>query len=126
MSQPLWIEGTVTEAYFGQPHPEVTIRTAATMAPPSRAPDLAGVTNIIGGRSLSIRPETRGREVTIEFPPVSAFFRMGRSVSPGERVAVIAYRNCEAPHQLRGQWIQLAGEAPVARAGRVQYQVEGC
>lgn len=125
-SRPLWIEGVVTRAYFGQPHAEVVIRTEPTLAPPTTRPALGSAADIIGDRPLEVRADTRGRVVRIEFPPVAAFFALGTSVSVGDRVAVIAYRNCEAPHQLRGQWIRPESGRPTVRSGRVQAQVEGC
>jgi len=126
ISQPLWIEGEVTRVYFGQPHPEVTIRTPNDLSAPSSAPDLTGAAGVIRPQALSVREDSRGREIVVEFPPIQAFFSLGSRVARGDRVAVIAFRNCEAPHQIRGQWIQPAIGAPVARNGRVQYQVDGC
>ncbi len=126
ISRPIWIEGVVTRAYFGQPHAELTVRTDQALRLPSSLPDLAGAGDIIEGGALQVRDDTRGREVSVEFPPISAFFGLGRRVSAGDRVSVIAFRNCEAPHQLRGQWVQPATGTPVARSGRVQSQVRGC
>jgi hypothetical protein len=67
------------------------------------------------------------KEVQIEFPPVAVFFALNEKVKPRDRVGVIAYRNCLAPHQLRGQWVQTAGGDVVYRpAGRMQSTVEKC
>ena len=126
ISAPLWIEGEVTKVYFGQPHAELTIRTSADLSLPDAAPDLAGADDVITAQALAVREDTKAREIEIEFPPIRIFFDLGSSVSVGDRVAVIAFRNCEPPHQLRGQWIKPQDGAPVARSGRLQYQVEGC
>ncbi len=126
VSQPLWLEGEVTRIYFGQPHPVVTLRTSPALALPTAAPDLAGAGDVIAEGALAVRPDTLGRELTVEFPPIQAFFALARSVMVGDRVAVIAFRNCDAPYQLRGQWIRLRTSTPVAISGRVQYQVEAC
>ena len=128
LSAPIWIEGVVTQAYFGRPHATLTLRTASDMALPARRPDPANAKETIVVERLGIRKDTIGREIVIEFPPVSQFFELGSSVAVGSRVSVIAFRNCDAPHQLRGQWIltDKPGAQPVARAGRSSYQVERC
>jgi hypothetical protein len=126
IAQPVWIEGEVVRVYFGQPHPLVTVRTAANMSAPTQRPALGAAADSIGDRALVVRADTRGREVRIEFPPVQMFFDLDRKVAVGDRVAIIAFRNCNAPHQLRGQWIQPKTGNAIARGGRVKYQVEGC
>lgn len=128
LSAPIWIEGTVTQAYFGRPHATLTLRTTGDMTLPAREPDPANAKNTIAVDRLTIREDTRGREIVVEFPPVSQFFELGSSVAVGSRVSVIAFRNCDAPHQLRGQWIltDKPGAQPVARSGRSSYQVERC
>ncbi len=126
VSQPLWIEGEITRVYFGQPHPLVTIRTNSKLTTPAQTPDLAGAGDVIAAGAIVVRADTRGQDVRIEFPPVRMFFELGDRITVGDRVAVIAFRNCESPHQLRGQWIRPARGVPVARAGRVQSQVQGC
>lgn len=128
LSAPLWIEGVVTQAYFGRPHATLTLRTPTDMALPARKPDPANAKDTIIVDRLAVRDDTRGREIVIEFPPVSQFFELGSSVAVGGKVSVIAFRNCDAPHQLRGHWIltDKAGAQPVARPGRLSYQVERC
>lgn len=128
LSQPVWIEGEVIQAYFGQPHPTLTIRTPSDLAPPARRPDPGAARSTIAVDRLAVREETRGRDVVIEFPPIPAFFNLGDSVTVGDRVALIAFRNCEAPHQLRGQWLQPGrpNAAAVMRSNRQSYQVERC
>lgn len=128
LSAPIWLEGIVTQAYFGRPHATLTLRTASDMALPARRPDPADAKDTIAIDRLSIREDTSGREIVIEFPPISQFFNLGRSIGPGSKVSVIAFRNCDAPHQLRGQWIlaDKAGAQPVTRPGRLSYQVERC
>lgn len=128
LSQPVWIRGQITQAYFGQPHPTLTIRTAPDMAVPAPKPDPAGARAVIDIDRLTVRSETRGSDVPVEFPPTSAFFNLDRGVAVGDTVSVIAFRNCDAPHQLRGQWLlaDKAGASPVLRANRQTYQVERC
>lgn len=128
LSRPLWVRGQVINAYFGQPHPTLTIRTAPDMAVPATKPDPAGARAVIDVNHLAVRDDTRGRDVLIEFPPTSAFFNLDRGVAVGDTVSVIAFRNCDAPHQLRGQWLlaDKAGASPVLRANRQTYQVDRC
>ena len=128
LSTPIWLEGVVTQAYFGRPHTTLTFRTAADMALPSHQPDPANARDTTVVNRLAIREDTRGREVVVEFPPVSQFFELESSVALGSKVSVIAFRNCDAPHQLRGQWFlaDAANAKPVARSGRSSYQVEHC
>ena len=88
--------------------------------------DLAGARETIRPDALAIRDDLRGRVVTIEFQPLRDFFRLGERIGRGQRVAAIAFRNCDAPHQLRAQWVRLAGEMPVVRSGRAAYLVDRC
>jgi hypothetical protein len=126
VSQPLWIEGQVRDAYFGQPHPTLTIATPQTLAAPANRPELTAISDVIASSKLVVRDDTLGQTITIEFPPTRAFFNLGSAVKVGDTVRVVAFRNCEAPHQLRGQWVLPETGPAIARSGRVQYQVEGC
>jgi len=118
---PVYLEGTVVHSYFGYPHAEIVLeadrRVQAATLPASAAEFEDGLTFWRAG--LGARPE-------IEFPPVALFFDLDGRIAAGDRVAVIALRNCEAPHQLRGQWIAPADGAPVVRSGRVQTEVQTC
>ena len=118
---PIYLEGTVIEAYFGYPHAEVTLEAdpaAVGIALPAEAS--AFTTGLTYWRdALGARPE-------IEFPPTRGFFDLDGRVRPGDRVAVVVLRNCEPPHQLRGQWISVADGSTVLRSGRVQDEVDGC
>ena len=126
VSAPLWVEGEVVRAYFGRPHAEIAIRTAPDLSPPVQTPEIGAGRDVIDPGALAVRDDTRGREVEVELPPLRMFFDLGRRVAVGDRIAVIAFRNCEAPHQLRGQWVRPADGPPVVRGGTVQYQVRGC
>ena len=120
-SAPIYLEGTVVQAYFGYPHTEMVrdVDTdAGALALPASAAEFAD--GLTGWR------EALGAQPEIEFPPTSRFFDLEGRLWPGDRVAVIALRNCERPHQLRGQWIALPDGTTVVRAGRVQDEVDGC
>jgi hypothetical protein len=128
LSQPVWIEGEVTKAYFGQPHATLSIRTPRDLDVPNPRPDTGAAARVIAIDRLMVREETRGREVEVEFPPIQAFFSMGDRVAVGDRITLIAFRNCDAPHQLRAQWLQPGrpGAAPAMRTERLRYQVDRC
>ncbi|ANG98750.1 hypothetical protein A8A54_19300 [Brucella pseudogrignonensis] len=126
LSTPVWIEGEVVEAWFGQPHAELTLRISEDLALPSAPPDLETAANFLNVGSLRVLPETVGQVIEVELPPTRQYFGLGDRIKPGDRIAVIAVRNCEEPHQLNGQWLRLASGEIVARAGAMSYMVNGC
>lgn len=126
VSKPLWIEGEVTKAYFGQPHAELGIRTPADLGPPQQAPELAGGEKIIRAEAIQVRPDTRGRVVEVELPPTRAFFDLRDAIKVGDRVAVIAIRNCDAPYEMYTQWIRAPGGAVAAQTLRLSFMLPGC
>jgi hypothetical protein len=121
-SAPIYLEGTVTDAYFGQPHPEVDLQvdTAAPLPLQSSADAEEFAQGLVGWS-----PEL-GDSLTVEFPPVGRFFDLDGRVAVGDRIAVIVLRNCEPPHQLRGQWIALSDGSEIVREGRMQTEIAGC
>jgi hypothetical protein len=126
LSRPVWIEGVVKQVHFGQPHAEITVEVPADIQLPRTAPDLASAASFLDGSALTVRADTAGRVVKIELPPTQQFFRLGNVVVVGATIAVVAVRNCEAPHQLNGQWLRLASGEIVARSGAMSYMVKGC
>jgi hypothetical protein len=125
LANPVWIEGEVVEAYFGQPHAELTIAVPADLALPAAAPDL-GTADFLGAGALAVLPETQGTTIVVELPPTEQYYGLGDRMAVGDRIAIIAVRNCEPPHQLNGQWLRLADGEVVARAGAMSYMVEAC
>jgi hypothetical protein len=118
---PIILVGTVTEAQFTPPHPKITLKLDLVEQTP---PDMPNVKEFEDG--LAFWAQNGDQTTQIEFPPVSLFFDLASSVKPGDRITVIALRNCNAPYQLRGQWIQLANGKSVLRRGRMQTEVKGC
>jgi hypothetical protein len=125
VTSPFWIEGEVVRAAFAPPHPVITVRLAAAVLPTGelpQAPEMAGALRLPAGAA--------GQTIEVEFPPVQAFFQLGASVTIGQRVAMVAMRNCLPPHQMRSQWIRTAGGAAggavITRPGRMSGQVNGC
>ncbi len=116
-SRPIYLAGTVVRAAFQPPHPVLTLSVTVVAALPTGTE--------FDGRLIQ-RPEDQGQRREVEFPPVQLFYGLAPRIAVGDRVGVIVYRNCLAPHQLRGQWIRLADGAIVARSGRIQGEGEGC
>jgi hypothetical protein len=124
VSQAIYLPGRVVAARIGMPHSLVTIEVSAQ--PPS-AKTLA---------TLPMAQEFQGRLTTpttylkqtlvVEFPPVARFLDLAPEIQINDSIAVIVFRNCFAPHQLRGQWIQLASGRVVVREGRMQSETQGC
>lgn len=120
-SKPIYLEGKVINAYFGYPHAEIQINIDTANKTRNRLQDaeefLPDLIDWHNGLDLNLE---------IEFPPVQRFFALDGQVKTGHRVAVIVLRNCEPPHQLRGQWITLANGTTVVRSGQMQREVNGC
>ena len=116
-AQPIFLAGTVVRAAFQPPHPTLILRIAEEIALPNGTE--------FDGRLIR-RPQDQGQLREVEFPPVQLFYALASRIALGDRVAVIAYRNCAAPHQLRGQWIRLRDGSIVVRSGRMQSDVEAC
>ncbi|XWN30478.1 MAG: hypothetical protein ROR55_23840 [Devosia sp.] len=118
-SAPVWLEGEVASVYFGQPHAElfIIVSESAKPDPPPEAIDefADGLTLWPGGGT-----------VEVEFPPVRQFFALDGAIRSGDRVAIVALRNCQPPGQLRGQAIRLPDGEWVVRRGRMQTEVDGC
>ncbi|MBB4005540.1 DUF6152 family protein [Aurantimonas endophytica] len=126
LSAPVWIEGEVTRAYFGQPHAELVIRVADDLGVPAAPPDLGSAATFLDPGRLQVRADMRGASVEVELPPTQKYFSLGERIAVGDRIAIIAVRNCDPPHQLNGQWLRLADGEIVARAGAMSYMVGGC
>lgn len=120
-SAPVAITGTVTDATFTPPHPVFSIR-AESAEPPNVEGNLPDKFT----RPAVARPEDVGQVHEIEFSPVRTFYQLGDRVRVGDRVAVLALRNCTPPHQLRSWWIQLADGQVVSISGDWARGVEGC
>lgn len=120
-SAPIYLEGTVERAYFGYPHAELVLR-----ADPAARPDDLPESAAEFAPGLAVWQAELGEAPEIEFPPVRRFFALEERVRPGDRIAVIALRNCEPPHQLRAQWVAPESGPPVVRSGRMQSEVERC
>jgi hypothetical protein len=120
-SRPIALTGTVTEATFSPPHPVISIRIEQADAPGG---DLGRPDEITG--PIATRAEDVGRVREIEFSPVRTFYNLGRRVQVGDKVTVVALRNCRPPHQLRSSWIRLPGGEIVSYAAGLHKRTDGC
>lgn len=121
-SRPIVLTGTVTRATFTPPHPTLSVRVEAA-EPPAR--ETVGRPDEFTGPFVA-RPEDAGQVREIEFSPVRLFYDLGDRVRVGDRVVVLALRNCLPPHQLRSSWIQLSDRQVVSYTGGLHRTVDGC
>lgn len=120
-SRPIVLTGTVTRASFSPPHPVLSVRVEAAELPAGevdRPDEFTG--------PFVARPDDVGQVREVEFSPVRTFYDLGDRVRVGDRVLVLALRNCLPPHQLRSSWIQLPDGQVVSYTGGLHRRVDGC
>lgn len=126
LAAPVWVEGVVVEAYFGNPHSELVIHVADDAVLPSPPPDLGPAARFLDARALTIPDDVRGRTVVLELPPTHQYASLGDQLGEGDWIAAVAVRNCDPPHQLNVQWLRLPDGGVESRTGAMSYMVEGC
>lgn len=126
MAAPVWIEGVVADAYFGNPHSELTVRVPADIQLPSPPPDLGPAASFLGAGALVVPEDIVGQTVVLELPPTRQYARLGDRLLEGSTVFAVAIRNCEPPHQLNVQWLQLPDSDVESRSRAMSYMVRGC
>lgn len=126
MAAPIWIEGNVVEAYFGNPHSELTVRIADNTELPSPSPDLGPAASFLDAQALTIPEDISGHTIVLELPPTRQYSTLGDKITEGDSIAAVAIRNCEPPHQLNVQWLRLPDGSVESRGGTMSYMVEGC
>ena len=126
MSAPVWIEGVVVDAYFGNPHSELTVRVSDDVQLPSPAPDLGPAATFLEAGTLAVPEDIVGQNVVLELPPTRQYSILGDRVQVGDTIFAVAIRNCEPPHQFNVQWLQLPDGGVESRTGAMSYMVEGC
>jgi hypothetical protein len=108
---PLYLEGTIAEVQWRNPHPELVLVIEA----PARAVDPSRVTlpSDAGAdlRDALVRatPAAPGR-YTLHLPPIARLERAGVSAPPqaGERLVAIAYAACAEPGTARAAFVSFA------------------
>lgn len=121
ISRPIALEGVVTAASFAPPHPVITIR----VDPRPRAAAATGIPGYEGAAAI-VRPEDAGQVRVIEFSPLPQFTALRESVSVGQRIQVMAFRNCIGANDLRGHWVRTASGTVAQRENRPTSAVNGC
>lgn len=126
MGNPVWIEGTVERSYFGNPHSELMVAIAADVTVPQPSPELGPAASFLDSAALHVPADLPGRTVRLELPPTAQYSSLGGRIAVGDRIAAVAIRNCEAPHQLNVQWLRLADGSVESRQAAMSYMVEQC
>ena len=122
-SVPIILAGTVTDTVFSPPHPVISVRVEA--AEP-RLPAAVGQRGDEFTGPAVVRAEDVGKVRDIEFSPVRTFYDLADTVKVGDRVLIIALRNCRPPHQLRSSWMQLSDGQIVSYEGGLHRRADGC
>lgn len=120
-TKPIWLQGTVQTVTFQHPHAVLKIAVQKDNPKPKKHASATFLT-----ASPIHQASYANKTVSLEFPPISRFNSLNGQIKKGDKIALIAYRNCESPHQLRVQWIRLNNGKEVERSGRVQTEVAGC
>ncbi|MBX9910547.1 MAG: hypothetical protein K2Z25_17755 [Beijerinckiaceae bacterium] len=122
-SRPLYLEGVVERATLALPHVELIVDVAQPAPPPQALPRLEtlGIPDI----AARLRPIEAGRH-RIQIAGTNFVAELQGRIKVGDRVALIALRNCRPPHEVRSRWIRLADGDVVARGGATQAEVQGC
>jgi hypothetical protein len=126
LAAPVWVEGVVVEAYFGQPHSELTVQISSDLATPVPLPDLGPAAGFLDAQALAVPADIVGQTVVLELPPTPQYSSLGNRIARGDRIAAVAVRNCEPPHQLNVQWLRLPNGEVESRAGAMSYMVDEC
>lgn len=122
-SGPIILAGTVTGTVFTPPHPVISVRVEA--AEPKLPAAVAQRTDEFAGTAI-VRSEDVGKVRDIEFSPVRTFYDLADTVKVGDRVLIVALRNCRPPHQLRSSWMQLSDGQIVSYEGGLHRRADGC
>jgi hypothetical protein len=120
-SRPIALTGVVTAARFAPPHPVISVRVEDAAAP---AGDLGRPDEITG--PIAVRDEDVGQVREVEFSPMRIFYELNAELRPGDRVTIVALRNCRPPHQLRSSWIRLPDGETVSYGGGLHRRADGC
>jgi hypothetical protein len=120
-ARPIVLNGILSEAVFAPPHPVLTVRVDDLPLPSTT---LGRPEEYFG--PVTARPEDVGAELVVELSPVRMFYNLAARIEPGDRITLIALRNCLPPHQLRSTWILLADGDVVSYDGDWAPGVDGC
>ncbi len=118
---PIVLSGTLTAATFAPPHPVLAVRVDTAELPGFDV----GRTGEYFGPAV-VRSEDVGEVREVELSPVRMFYDLADRLSIGDRVLVVALRNCLPPHQLRSTWVRLDDGTILSYTGDWAPGVDGC
>lgn len=118
---PIVLSGTVTAATFSPPHPVLSVRVDRAELPAFRV----GRPAEYFGPTV-VRAEDVGQVREIELSPVRMFYNLADRVRVGDRIVIVALRNCLSPGQLRSTWLRLSDGTVVSYTGDWAPGVNGC
>lgn len=98
LGKPIWIEGEVTQAYFGHPHSELTVSVAPDLSVPRPAPTLGPASSFLNSASLNVPTDLPGTTVELELPPTAQYTSLGDRISVGD---LLTLQNVETVPQIR-------------------------
>lgn len=120
-SRPVFIEGIVQSVTVAYPHAEMTVQVTGRPQVPSELPQISNLgiadvtTRIVAAAPGTYFLQIAGLQQELQ----------GR-IANGDRIALVALRNCLPPNQHRSRWIRLASGEVVSVAGRMQTEVQNC
>jgi hypothetical protein len=122
-AQPIYIEGVVEKVEISAPHVEMTLSAPAGITVPAALERIEDI-NIKNALSKTVAAQPGSYEIQMAG---TAFVRaLNNRVKVGDRIALVALRNCQPPHEHRSRWIRLASGEIVTVTGHTQAEVEGC
>jgi hypothetical protein len=131
-SNPLYIEGQITQATYQLPHGLITIEPSQPAGPPADLLELSSAAYVrLGGRDVVTRSrpiEATGGGVLVLLltPPMTTeVFNRSAPPSRGEPIGAIVFRECSTG-ELRVQLLRVSATDTIVRAGVLQNEVNGC
>ena len=131
-SNPLYIEGQITQVTYALPHGLITIQPSQPAGPPPDLLDLSSAAYVrLGGRDVVTRSRPieavgGGVLVLLLTPPMTTEVA-GRAAPParGQPIGAIAFRECSTG-ELRVQLLRVSATDTLVRIGVLQTEVDGC
>ncbi|WP_340117243.1 hypothetical protein [Pelagibius sp. 7325] len=118
---PIVLAGTVAAATFAPPHPVLSVRVDQV----ELAAGAIGRPDEYFGAPV-VRPEDVGELREVELSPARMYYNLAERLSVGDRVLLVALRNCLPPHQLRSTWLQLEDGTILSYESDWAPTVDGC
>jgi hypothetical protein len=117
-SRPLYLDGTVAEVRWRNPHPEVVIEVATN--PPRANPANVPVPSEMEGfgfRDVLAKAQApeRGGRYTLDLAPIGRLASWGMSAPPrrGDRMIAVVFPSCSQPGSMRPAVVVLANGTAV-------------